>query len=65
MAISIMLQGIHLAFLQESLLLDPLADLLVRAKKYILHMKVMQTMKKDENKEQKRKERHIEGDPNQ
>ena len=59
MVVSAMLQGTRLTSLRESLSLDPPnspADMFFRENKYILHMKVMQIVRIDEDKERKRKE---------
>ncbi|XP_052181919.1 uncharacterized protein LOC127794713 [Diospyros lotus] len=66
-AVSAMFQGTRLTPLQESLSLDPsksLADLFVRANKYILHTEMMRTIGGNEDGEWKRKERDIEEDFN-
>ncbi|XP_052203039.1 uncharacterized protein LOC127808504 [Diospyros lotus] len=60
MAVSAMFQETRLPPLQESLSLDPpksLADLFVRANKYILHTEMMITIGENEDRERKRKER--------
>ncbi|XP_052204060.1 uncharacterized protein LOC127809334 [Diospyros lotus] len=68
MAVSAMFQGTRLPPLQESLSLDPpksLADLFVRANKYILHTEMMRTIGGNEDGERKRKERDNEEGSNQ
>ncbi|XP_052197290.1 uncharacterized protein LOC127804466 [Diospyros lotus] len=65
MVVSAMFQGAQLTSFQESLSLDypkSLADLFVRANKYIHHTEVMRTVVMDEDRERKRKERDIEED---
>ncbi|XP_052193948.1 uncharacterized protein LOC127802273 [Diospyros lotus] len=68
MAVSAMFQGTRLTPLQESLSLDPpksLADLFVRANRYILHAEMMKTIGGSEDGERNRKERDIEEGSNQ
>ncbi|XP_052197339.1 uncharacterized protein LOC127804507 [Diospyros lotus] len=68
MAVSAMFQGTRLPPLQESLSLDlskSLANLFVRANKYILHIKMMRTIGGNEDGERKRKERDNEEGSNQ
>ena len=65
MAVSAMFQGTRLTPLQESLSLNPpksLADLFVRANKYILHIEMMKTIGGNDEGERKRKERDNEED---
>ena len=67
MAVSAMFQGTWVTSFQESLSLNPpksLADLFVKANKYIHHMKVIRTTTIDEDTERKRKERDVEEDCN-
>ncbi|XP_052204085.1 uncharacterized protein LOC127809363 [Diospyros lotus] len=65
MAMSAILQGARLTSFQESLSLNSpksLADLFVRANKYIHHTEVTRTVAIDEDREWKKKERDIEED---
>ncbi|XP_052171619.1 uncharacterized protein LOC127787595 [Diospyros lotus] len=67
MALSAMFQGTRLTPLEESLSLDPLkslANLFIRANKYILHTEMMRMVRGNEDGERKRKERDIEEDLN-
>ncbi|XP_052186695.1 uncharacterized protein LOC127797627 [Diospyros lotus] len=68
MVVSAMFQGTRLTPLQESLSLNPpksLANLFVRANRYILHTEMMRTVGGSEDGERKRKERDIEEGSNQ
>ena len=60
MAVSAMFQGTRLTPLQELLSLNPprsLAELFIRANKYILQTEMMRTVEGNEDGERKRKER--------